>query len=107
MRVTDLKAPYIKDKMAQIIVRNQLFWEEQGRYLDILGTDILWNPHEIHNLILQKNKIVIFDFGILNKRSRNPFFRMLSYFFYFIQMGYIKFFLSINPKLIFDPWNKG
>lgn len=85
LKFRDLKHKKVKNKMIEIMKINNIFWKEKWLFLDIFWTDVLFKPHSIHNLMIDDDKIFIFDFWLLNKNSPVIIFRILSYFFYYLQ----------------------
>ena len=93
----DFNDNQIKDNFLKLIKINKQMWKNEGLFLDILWTDILFKPFSVHNIFTCDNKkIYIFDFWLLNKNANNYLFRFISYFFYYFQLFWIKvlFFLS-------------
>jgi len=93
----DFSDEEIKRKFLKLIKINKKMWKKEGLFLDILWTDFLIKPFSIHNIFICENKkLYIFDFGLLNKKANSYIFRFVSYFFYNLQLFWIKvlFFLS-------------
>jgi len=82
--------PKLVSKFARIIMANELMWKQQWFFLDILWSDILAQPNTIHNLFTNWDDIYIFDFGLLEKTSKNIFFRYFSRFWMWFQLKFMK-----------------
>ena len=84
------KNPKLISKFARIIIANELMWEQQWFFLDILGSDIVTQPSTIHNLFTDGENIYIFDFGLLEHSSKNIFFKYFSRIGAWFQLRFIK-----------------
>ena len=82
--------PKLVSKFARIIMANELMWKQQWFFLDILGSDILKQPNTIHNLFTDWENIYIFDFWLLEKSSKNIFFRYFSRLWTRLQLMFMK-----------------
>jgi hypothetical protein len=69
---------------------NEIMWRQQWFFLDILGSDILTHPNTIHNLFTDWENIYIFDFGLLEKSSKNIFFKYFSRVWTWFQLKFMK-----------------
>ena len=91
MKFSDLDNIEVREKLKEIMRINKVFWEEEGLFLDLFWTDIILKPYLIHNLILHEKNIYIFDFWLLDRKSENIIFKLLSHTFYNLQMFLLKF----------------
>jgi len=82
--------PKLLSKFARIVIANEIMWKEQWFFLDILGSDIVKHPNTIHNLFTNWEEIFIFDFGLLEKSSKNVVFRYFSRFWTWFQLRFMK-----------------
>ncbi len=82
--------PKLLSKFRRLIIANEVMWEQQWVFLDLLGSDILTQPNTIHNLLTDGKNIYVFDFWLLEKDSKNIFFRMISRFTRWFQPYFIK-----------------
>jgi len=85
LKFSDFKNEIIRKKMTEILKINKQLWKKEWYFLDLFWTDVFFKL-KVSNLILYKNDIYIFDFWLLNKNSKNYFFRFLSYIFYYLQI---------------------
>lgn len=74
------ESPKLLSKFRRLVIANELMWESEEVFLDLLGSDILTKPNTIHNLLTDGENIYIFDFGLLEKKSSNFFFKHFSKF---------------------------
>ncbi|MCP4523409.1 MAG: hypothetical protein GY828_04255 [Candidatus Gracilibacteria bacterium] len=86
----DLLNTNIQKDLVHLLDINKKLWKERGLFLDILGTDCLYKPFHLHNLMLHQNSLVLFDFGLLNKNASNVFFRFFSHLFFHVQCFWIE-----------------
>ncbi len=69
----------LQHTLAQILEINKKLWQEEWIYLDLLGSDFIFNRSVIHNLFTDGEKIYIFDFGLLKNTSKTmSWFRFLQ-----------------------------
>lgn len=93
----DLKEKIVKEKIEHLLKKNKALWKKQWFFLDILGTESLYNPSKMHNIFICENKdLYIFDFWLLNKNAKSYTFRFFSYLFYFIQSFWLEKILLRN-----------
>lgn len=78
--------PKLLSKFKRLIIANEVMWEQKGVFLDLLGSDIVTQPNTIHNLLTNWENIYVFDFGLLEKASKNIFFRYFSRFWTWFQL---------------------
>lgn len=85
--------PKLLSKFRRLIIANEIMWQQEGVFLDLLGSDIITKPNTIHNLLTDNKEIFIFDFGLLEKNaSNNTFYKYFSKFGTWIQLKFIKVF---------------
>jgi len=84
--------PKLLSKFRRLIIANELMWKKQWVFLDLLWSDILTQPNTIHNLLTDWKDIYVFDFGLLESKSTNLFFRYFSRFWAWFQLQFIKCF---------------
>lgn len=82
--------PKLLSKFRRLVIANELMWESEEVFLDLLGSDILTKPNTIHNLLTDGENIYIFDFGLLEKKSSNFFFKHFSKFGKWFQLVVLK-----------------
>lgn len=82
--------PMLLSKFKRLIIANEIMWLKEGVFLDLLWSDIVARPQTIHNLITDWEHIYIFDFWLLEKKSKNIFFRYFSHFWAWFQLVFIK-----------------
>jgi hypothetical protein len=82
--------PKLLSKFSRIVIANEIMWEEQWFFLDLLGSDILIHPNTIHNLFSDGENIYIFDFWLLEKSSKSILFKYFSQFWIWFQLRFIK-----------------
>lgn len=84
----------IKEKFRKLMKINEKLWKEEKIFLDLLWTDFISKPKNIHNIIKKWKDLYLFDFWVLKKNSKNPFFWFFSNLFYHLQRFVIyKFYL--------------
>jgi len=54
--------PKLISKFKRFIIANELMWEKEGFFLDLLGSDFITQPQTIHNLLTDGKEIYVFDF---------------------------------------------
>jgi len=84
--------PKLLSKFKRLIIANEIMWLKEGVFLDLLWSDIVTHPGTIHNLLTDGENIYIFDFWLLEKTSKNIFFRYFSHFAQKFQLLFIKIF---------------
>ena len=84
--------PQLLSKFKRLIIANELMWKKEGVFLDLLGSDIVSHPQTIHNLLSDGKDIYVFDFWLLESKSKNIFFRYFSHFGQKIQLYFIRLF---------------
>lgn len=82
--------PKLLSKFKRLIIANELMWEKEGVFLDLLWSDIIAHPNTIHNLITDGEYIYVFDFGLLEKKSKNIFYKYFSKFWTWFQLQFLK-----------------
>ncbi len=82
--------PKLLSKFKRLIIANEIMWLQQGVFLDLLWSDILTKPQTIHNLLTDGKNIFVFDFGLLEKSSKNILFRYFSHFARWFQLLFVK-----------------
>lgn len=87
-------SPKLLSKFKRLIIANEIMWLKEGVFLDLLWSDIVVHPQEIHNLLTDGENIYVFDFWLLEKSSHNPFFRYFSHFAQWFQLFFVKYFFS-------------
>jgi hypothetical protein len=65
-------------------------WKEKWLFLDILGTDCIFHPTSLHNLMIYKGHIYLFDFWLLDKNANSIIFRFFSRLFFHMQCFWIE-----------------
>ena len=60
----DIQNPLLRTKLLRLIELNDQLWQEHGLSLDLLGSEILTDPSQIHNLFWDGENIHLFDFGL-------------------------------------------
>jgi len=85
-------SPKVLSKFKRLIIANEIMWMKEWVFLDLLGSDIVTQPQTIHNLLTDGKDIYIFDFWLLEKQSKNIFFRYFSHFWTKLQLLFIKYF---------------
>ena len=89
----DLAENYLLlSKFKKLVIINEIFWEKEGVFLDLLWSDFALQPNKVHNLITDWKDIYIFDFGLFYKKPRNFIFKIFSNVATKIQMNVIKYF---------------
>lgn len=84
--------PKLLSKFKRLIIANELMWTKQWVFLDLLWSDIVTHPQTIHNLFTDWKDIYIFDFWLLERQSKNKFFRCFSHFWTWFQLKFLKIF---------------
>lgn len=84
--------PKLLSKFRRLIIANEVMWVKEWVFLDLLWSDIIAHPNTIHNLLTDWENIYVFDFGLLEKSSKNIFFRYFSHFWTWFQLRFIKSF---------------
>jgi len=82
--------PKLLSKFSRIIIANELMWKKEWFFLDILWSDIIKRPNTIHNLFTDWENIYIFDFWLLEKSSKNIFFKYFSRIWTWLQLKFMK-----------------
>lgn len=82
--------PQLHRILVDFLIQNKRMRTEQWIFVDMMWTDAIVQPWKLHNLIWNGSEICIFDFGVLDRRSPNFFFRWLSWLFYNVQTLIIK-----------------
>jgi len=54
--------PKLLSKFRRLIIANEVMWQKEGVFLDLIGSDILSHPNTIHNLLTDGEHLYIFDF---------------------------------------------
>lgn len=86
------ESPKLLSKFKRLIIANEVMWLKEWVFLDLLGSDIVLHPNEIHNLLTDGENIYVFDFWLLEKSSHNLFFRYFSHFAQKLQLFVVKYF---------------
>ena len=84
--------PRLTAKFRKLIIINEIFWEKEKVFLDLLGSDFFYKPDTIHNIISDGKELYIFDFGLLEKRKDNSIFWWISYLSRKLQLSVINIF---------------
>lgn len=84
------KRPILYAKFKKLILINEIMWEKENFFLDILGTDFAHDPFTIHNLIVVENEIFLFDFWLLEKQKKISIFWVVSRISRWFQLEVIK-----------------
>jgi len=84
--------PKLLSKFRRLIIANELMWLKEWVFLDLLGSDIIAHPNTIHNLLTDGEHIYIFDFWLLERKSKNILFRYFSHFATWFQLKFVKIF---------------
>lgn len=84
--------PKLLSKFRRLIIANEIMWQKEGVFLDLLWSDIITHPKTIHNLLTDWENIYVFDFWLLEKSSKNIFFKNFSRIGTWIQLKFIKIF---------------
>lgn len=84
--------PKLLSKFERLIIANELMWKKEWVFLDLLWSDIVAHPQTIHNLFTDWGNIYIFDFWLLEKQSKNIFFKYFSHFWTWFQLKFMKIF---------------
>jgi hypothetical protein len=84
------ESPKLLSKFKRLIIANEIMWLKEWVFLDLLWSDIVAHPQTIHNLITDGDNIYIFDFWLLEKNSKNIFFRYFSHFGTWFQLIFLK-----------------
>lgn len=84
--------PELLSKFRRLVIANEVMWMKEGVFLDLLWSDIISHPKTIHNLLTDGKNIYVFDFGLLEKKSSNMFFRYFSHFGTWLQLKFVKSF---------------
>lgn len=82
--------PKLLSKFKRLIIANEVMWLKEWVFLDLLWSDIVTKPNTIHNLLTDGENIYVFDFWLLEKKSRNIFFRYFSHFAQWFQLIFVK-----------------
>ncbi len=82
--------PILYSKFKKLILINEIMWEHENFFLDILWTDFATDPFTIHNVIVIGNDIYLFDFWLLEKSWKNSIFRIVSKVSRWFQLEIIK-----------------
>jgi hypothetical protein len=89
----DLENNYLLlSQFKKIIIINEIFWKNEGVYLDLLWSDFALKPNKIHNLITDWKNIYIFDFWLFEKKPKSYIFMLFSRVATRIQILVIKWF---------------
>lgn len=84
------KNPKLLSKFKRLIIANEVMWTKEWVFLDLLWSDIVTQPNTIHNLLTDWENIYVFDFGLLEKTSKNILFRYFSQFAQWFQLLFVK-----------------
>ena len=84
--------PKLLSKFRRLIIANEIMWKNEWVFLDLLWSDIVAHPNTIHNLLTDGKDIYVFDFWLLERTSKNIFFKYFSRFAAWFQLQFIKFF---------------
>lgn len=86
--------PAVRAAIVRLLADNDRLWERHGCYLDMIGSEGFADPSRLHNLLWDGERIVIFDFGLLNSRSENALFAYFSRAVYALQRSYLRKYLE-------------
>lgn len=79
LSMQDLEENYLlRSKFRKLVIINEIMWEKEWVFLDLLWSDFVYKPTKINNLIVKWNEIFIFDFGLLEKKPKNFLFKFVS-----------------------------
>lgn len=92
----DLKDPIIKKEIRELLKLNKKLWKKTWLFLDILWTDCIFHPTSLHNLMIYKGHIYLFDFWLLDKNANSVIFRFFSKLFFHLQCFWIEKILIKN-----------
>jgi hypothetical protein len=84
--------PILYSKFKKLILINEIMWEKEHFFLDILGTDFAVDPFSIHNIIADGSDIYLFDFWLLEKTSKSYIFNTVSKLSRWFQLKVVKYF---------------
>ena len=84
--------PTILSKFKRLIIANEIMRRKEGVFLDLLGSEFLTSPQTIHNLLTDEKEIYVFDFWLLEWKSKNMFFWYFSHFAQKINLFFAKYF---------------
>jgi len=82
--------PKLLSKFKRLIIANEVMWTKEWVFLDLLWSDIVTQPNTIHNLLTDGENIYVFDFGLLEQKSKNILFRYFSKFAQWFQLLFVK-----------------
>ena len=89
----DLQNNYLLlSKFKKLVIINEVMWEAEWCFLDLLGSDFALKPNKIHNLITDGKDLYIFDFWLFHKRPQNIIVKTVANIATYIQMFIIKHF---------------
>lgn len=84
--------PKLLSKFRRLIIANEVMWQNECVFLDLLWSDIIAHPNTIHNLLTDGENIYVFDFWLLERSSNNMFFSYFSRFATWFQLQFVKLF---------------
>ncbi len=84
--------PELLSRFKRLIIANEIMWEKEWVFLDLLWSDIVAHPQTIHNLITDGKDLYVFDFGLLEKKPGNFIFRCISHSVKKFQLLFVKIF---------------
>ena len=84
--------PKLISKFKRFIIANELMWEKEGFFLDLLGSDFITQPQTIHNLLTDGKEIYVFDFWLLEKAPTSKLFQYFSHLVRKVQLFFVKYF---------------
>ncbi|NDK09847.1 hypothetical protein GW846_03650 [Candidatus Gracilibacteria bacterium] len=84
--------PELLSRFKRLVIANEVMWQNEGVFLDLLGSDIVTHPQTIHNLITDGKDLYVFDFGLLEKKPKNILFRVISHSIKLFQSAFVKIF---------------
>lgn len=89
----DLEKNYLLlSKFKKLVIINEIMWEKENVFLDLLWSDFAFAPNKIHNLITDWKELYIFDFWLFHKKSKNILSKIFSNISTKIQIFIIKIF---------------
>ena len=65
-------------KFKKLVIINEIMWEKENVFLDLLWSDFAFAPNKIHNLITDWKELYIFDFWLFHKKSKNILSKIFS-----------------------------
>jgi hypothetical protein len=92
--------PAVRAAVVRLLADNDRLWARHGCYLDMIGSEGFTDPSRLHNLLWDGERIVIFDFGLLNSRAGNALFAGMSRVLHDLQRAYLcKYLENIGEPL--------